>query len=246
MKPGLIIPQWPAPVNVQAATTTRQGGVSKPPFDSLNMAGHVGDDPAAVAANRRLVAQELSLPDKPWWLSQVHGTDVVTIDKGDGGLPEGDASMTQEAGCVCVVLTADCLPVLFCDRAGSRVAAAHAGWRGLSAGVLEATVNALAVPGNEIFAWMGPAIGPRSFEVGEEVYQAFVDQDAKTAGSFVVSRPGHWLADLYELARRRLASVGVTAVYGGRFCTFEEQKRFYSFRREGKTGRMASLIWLQP
>lgn len=245
MKPAMIAPQWPAPANVQAVTTTRQGGVSKHPFDSLNMAGHVGDDPAAVAANRRLIAESLSLPDEPWWLSQVHGTGVATIEKGGGGLPEADASMSREFGCVCAVLTADCLPVLFCDRAGTRVAAAHAGWRGLSAGVLEATVNVLAAPGDEILAWLGPAIGPRSFEVGEEVYQAFVDQDAETAGSFVVSKPGHWFADLYALARRRLASVGVTAVYGGGFCTFEDSERFYSFRRDGKTGRMASLIWLQ-
>jgi len=246
MKPELIIPQWPAPANVRAATTTRRGGVSRPPFDSLNMAGHVGDDPAAVATNRQLVAQTLSLADEPWWLSQVHGTDVVTIERGYGGLPEADASLTQEPGCICVVLTADCLPVLFCDQAGSRVAAAHAGWRGLSAGVLEATVRKLAVPESEIIVWLGPAIGPRSFEVGEEVYRAFVDQDADTAGSFVVSRPGHWFADLYGLARRRLELVGVTAVYGGGLCTFEDRERFYSFRRDGKTGRMASLIWLQP
>lgn len=246
MKPEWIIPEWPAPPNVQAVTTTRQGGVSKPPFDSLNMAGHVGDDSAAVAANRRLVRQALSLPDEPWWLNQVHGTGVVKIERGAGGLPEADASMTKEMDCVCAVLTADCLPVLFCNRAGTQIAAAHAGWRGLLAGILEATVNTLTVEGDEILAWLGPAIGPRSFEVGEEVYQAFVDLDAGMTSCFVASKPGHWFADLYGLARRRLATVGVTAVYGGGFCTVEDRERFYSFRRDGKTGRMASLIWLQP
>jgi len=242
----LIFPDWPVPANVRAATTTRPGGVSEAPFDSLNMAGHVGDEPAAVAGNRKRVADKLSLPGSPHWLSQVHGTDVVDLDEGDIGLPEGDASMTRRIGCVCAVLTADCLPALFCDKAGTRVAAAHAGWRGLAAGVLEATVTSMDVAGEEIIAWLGPAIGPRSFEVGEEVYQVFVDQDANAALAFRVSRPGHWFADLYELARLRLKQAGVTAVYGGDFCTYEDRERFYSFRRDGKTGRMASLIWLQP
>lgn len=241
----LIYPQWKAPKNVHAATTTRMGGHSLPPFDTLNMAGHVGDEPLAVAANRQQVGEALLLPDTPHWLSQVHGTGVANLDLETSGMPEADASMTRKAGCVCAVLTADCLPVLFCDKAGSRVAAAHAGWRGLAAGVLEATVTSLDVPGEEVLAWMGPAIGPRSFEVGDEVYQAFVKQDSETASAFSLSKPGHWYADLYQLARFRLIKAGVTNVSGGGLCTFEDGKRFYSYRRDGKTGRMASLIWLE-
>lgn len=246
MSVELIFPQWPAPGNVRAATTTRRGGTSLPPFDSLNMAGHVGDESTAVSANRQRVAEELSLPGSPHWLSQVHGIDVVDLDVDDSGLPEGDASITRQPGCVCAVLTADCLPVLFCDATGTRVAAAHAGWRGLAAGVLETTVAAMGIPGKEILAWLGPAIGPQSFEVGEEVYQAFVAEDANTVSAFRDSRPGHWFADLYQLARMRLNRAGVTAVYGGGYCTFEDRERFFSFRRDGKTGRMASLIWIQP
>lgn len=250
MSLDLITPQWPAPANVHAATTTRSGGVSPEPFDSLNMAGHVGDEVASVATNRQRLGEALLLPEKPHWLSQVHGTTVEKLDSGSIGMPEADASMTREPGCVCAVLTADCLPVLFCDRAGTKVAAAHAGWRGLAAGVLESTVEALGVPGDEILAWLGPAIGPQSFEVGEEVYQAFigtgVEQNPEAAGAFVPSsNEGRWLADLYQLARIRLKNAGVTSVYGGDFCTFEDRERFYSFRRDGKTGRMASLIWLE-
>lgn len=242
----LIYPQWPAPANVRAATTTRQGGVSQPPYDSLNMAGHVGDDPLAVAANRRRVSEALLLPDSPNWLSQVHGSGVANLDLDTEGMPEADASMTGQAGCVCAVLTADCLPVLFCDKAGTRVAAAHAGWRGLAAGVLEATAASLDVPGDEILAWLGPAIGPASFEVGNEVYEAFVDQDASAGNAFKKTEmPGHWLADLYRLARLRLEKIGVTEVFGGDYCTFKDSERFFSYRRDGNTGRMASLIWMQ-
>lgn len=246
----LIVPQWPAPENVHAATSTRLGGVSQEPFASLNVAGHVGDDAASVAANRKRLGQALLLPEKPHWLSQVHGTGVVALDDGSIGLPEADASTTREPGCVCAVLTADCLPVLFCDRSGTRVAAAHAGWRGLAAGVLESTVEALGVPKGEILVWLGPAIGPQSFEVGEDVCQAFVEQNPEAASAFVPlaanAKEGHWLADLYQLARMRLAKVGVTSVYGGGFCTFKDQEQFYSFRRDGQTGRMASLIWMEP
>ena len=248
----LIVPDWPAPVNVHAATSTRCGGVSKNPFNGLNMGGHVGDNAASVAANRQRLGEVLSLPDNPHWLSQVHGTDVVKLDDGSIGLPEADASRTQQPGCVCAVLTADCLPVLFCDRAGTRVAAAHAGWRGLAAGVLESTVEVLGVPGNEILAWLGPAIGPQQFEVGEEVRQAFVDQNPAAAAAFLLSDHTEqtvdkvrWFADLYQLARIRLNNVGVTSIYGGGLCTYNDQERFYSFRRDGITGRMASLIWFQ-
>jgi YfiH family protein len=241
----LIIPDWPAPANVRAVSTTRLGGVSHPPFDSLNLAGHVGDAPVAVANNRARLAGALSLPASPHWLSQVHGSEVVLLEAGNEGLPEADASLTTQPAVVCAVLTADCLPVLFCDRAGSRVAIAHAGWRGLSAGVLEATVRALQLPAEDILAWLGPAIGPRAFEVGDEVRQAFCAVDANASAAFVASRSGHWHADLYQLARQRLVRAGVTAVSGGDRCTFTEVDSFYSFRRDGTTGRMASLIWLQ-
>jgi YfiH family protein len=214
------------------------------------MAGHVGDEAVSVATNRQRLAEALSLPENPHWLSQVHGTGVVSLDEGSIGLPEGDAGMTQQPGCICAVLTADCLPVLFCDRAGTRVAAAHAGWRGLAAGVLESTVEAMGVPGDQILAWLGPAIEPQSFEVGEEVYQAFVKQNKEAASAFAPSvnpdKKGRWLADLYQLAQLRLKNAGVTSIYGGGFCTFEDQERFFSFRRDGETGRMASLIWLEP
>jgi len=240
-----ITPDWPAPANVRAVSTTRLGGVSHPPFDSLNLAGHVGDAPVAVANNRARLAGALSLPASPHWLSQVHGTEVARLETGSEGLPEADASLTTQPGVVCAVLTADCLPVLFCDRAGSRVAVAHAGWRGLSAGVLEATVSAFQLPADEILAWLGPAIGPRAFEVGEEVRQAFCVVDPAAAEAFIAAGPGHWRADLYQLARQRLARAGVTAITGGGRCTFTEVDTFYSFRRDGITGRMASLIWLQ-
>lgn len=244
-----ITPDWPAPAGVLAATTTRQGGVSQPPFDSFNLGGHVGDAPAAVAANRKQLRESLSLPGEPDWLNQIHGTAVVDLDTGPEGVPEADASITTTPNTVCAVLTADCLPVLFCDQDGTQVAAAHAGWRGLAAGVLEATVNSFAAPPEQIMAWMGPAIGPQAFEVGDEVRQAFVEFDPAAAEVFVgvqsEASEKKWLADVYQLARQRLAAVGVNAVYGGGRCTFTEADEFYSFRREGKTGRMVSLVWIE-
>jgi YfiH family protein len=240
-------PDWPAPARVQAVTTTRQGGVSSPPFDGLNLAAHVGDAPEAVTANRAILAEALNLPAKPQWLQQVHGTEVALFP-GNMAAPaqplEADASCSDSTGQVCAVLTADCLPVLFCDGAGSRVAAAHAGWRGLAAGVLEATLEAMQVAPHEILAWLGPAIGPKAFEVGEEVREVFMDQDPAAAGAFSPRGAGHWLADIYGLARLRLQAAGVGAVYGGGLCTYQDAARFFSYRRDGKTGRMASLIWL--
>ncbi|SDT29553.1 peptidoglycan editing factor PgeF [Pseudomonas oryzae] len=238
----LLIPDWPAPANVRAGVTTRAGGVSRPPFDSLNLGDHVGDDPAAVAENRRRLQQLLGC--RPAWLSQVHGVAVVEADPAQ--VAEADASWSATPGVTCTVMTADCLPVLFCDRAGTRVAAAHAGWRGLAAGVLEATVAALGCPAGEVLVWLGPAIGPQAFEVGAEVRAAFVAQHAEAAVAFVPSvNPGRFMADLYRLARIRLAAVGVTAVYGGGLCTYGDAERFYSFRREPRTGRLASLVWLE-
>jgi YfiH family protein len=250
-----LLPDWPAPANVRAVMTTRAGGVSWAPWDSLNPASHVGDDPAAVAENRRRVCAHL--PSEPLWLNQVHGVCVAECPppqpspaSGGGGV-EADASLSRQPGQVCAVLTADCLPVLFCDRAGSVVAAAHAGWRGLMSGVLEETVTKMAVPPDQIMVWLGAAIGPRAFEVGDEVREAFVSRHPLTAVAFRPALPGtldgaprKWLADLYALARIRLAAAGVGEVYGGGLCTYTDAARFYSYRRDGQTGRMASLIWL--
>ncbi len=242
MSDAWIVPGWPAPANVKALSTTRAGGVGVAPFDSLNLGTHVGDDPAAVAANRaRLRAL---LPVEPCWLNQVHGTAVVDLATAHG-VPDADAAVSRTPGAVCVVMTADCLPVLLCDRAGTVVGAAHAGWRGLQGGVIEAAVRAMNVPAGELMAWLGPAIGPAAFEVGDEVRAAFVADDPAAACAFRPAGPaGKWLADLYLLARQRLAALGVTAVHGGDSCTFTEAERFFSYRRDGRTGRMASLVWL--
>ncbi len=240
----MIYPRWPAPDRVRAFSTTRSGGVSLPPYDSLNLGHHVGDDAAAVRENRRRLRRQLELPAEPLWLDQVHGARVV-----DAGHQtphrSADGSFSRRSGAVCAVLTADCLPVLFCDRRGSAVAAAHAGWRGLAAGILEATVGALGVHPGQVLAWLGPAIGPEAFEVGGEVRETFVAQHAPAASAFVARPNGQWLADLYQLARVRLLAVGVSTIHGGGFCTRSDRERFYSFRRDRTTGRMASLIWLE-
>lgn len=243
----LIRPDWPAPDRVRAASTTRLGGVSQPPWHSLNLGTHVTDNPQHVTENRARLAGELALEQGAFgWLSQVHGTDLVTLPV--DGIPEADASTTTQAGQVCAILTADCLPVLLCDRAGTQVAAAHAGWRGLCAGILEQVIASFAAPAAEIIAWLGPAIGPGQFEVGPEVRDAFMVADARAAEAFSASgaRPGHFMADIYCLARQRLEKAGVTAVYGGDLCTASDPQRFYSYRRDGQTGRMATLIWLEP
>jgi hypothetical protein len=237
----LLHPEWPAPAGVHAFMTTRSGGVSRAPWDTFNLGDHVGDDPEDVAANRALLRERL--PGEPGWLKQVHSARVVEL--ASAPTPEADASWTRHPGRVCAVLTADCLPVLFCDRDATVVAAAHAGWRGLAGGVLEATVAAMGVPRDRIVAWMGAAIGPQAFEVGDDVRQVFVNQDRGAAAAFVPqSAPGKWLADIYALARLRLKAAGVDAVYGGGHCTFGDAERFFSYRRDGATGRMASLIWL--
>lgn len=242
MSPECIVPDWPAPPGVRALVTTRHGGVSAGPYASLNLGRHVGDDPAAVAENRRRLGT--LLPAEPVWLQQVHGTGVA--DAGScAGMPEADAAFARRAGVVCAILTADCLPVLLCDGEGTVVAAAHAGWRGLAAGVLEATVAAMAVEPGRLLAWLGPAIGPAAFEVGEDVRTAFVAGDDGAAAAFTPGRPGKWFADLYALARRRLERAGVARVWGGGACTYAEPGRFYSFRRERDTGRMASLVWIE-
>lgn len=236
-----ITPDWPAPANVRALCTTRNGGVSAAPYASLNLGDHVGDDPRAVACNRAILREHL--PAEPLWLKQVHTTAVA--DAGSAaGIPEADASVARLPGKVCAVLTADCLPVLLCDRRGTVVAAAHAGWRGLAGGVIEATVQAMRVDPADLLAWLGPAIGHAAFEVGDEVRAVFLADDPAATSAFIPHGNGKWLADLYRLARLRLARSGVAQVGGGDFCTFSEEERFYSYRRDGATGRMASLIWL--
>ena len=235
-----LTPQWPAPAKVKTCVTTRSGGISAAPYDSFNLGEHVGDDPKAVIKNRQRLVSLLGC--KPAWLQQVHGVAVVEADPAH--VLEADASWTHKPNIACTVMTADCLPVLFCDRAGTRVAAAHAGWRGLAAGVLEATLAQLAVPADQVLVWLGPAIGPQAFEVGAEVREAFVAQHAQTAGAFQPSsHADKYMADIYQLARTRLAACGVEAVYGGDFCTVTDP-RFFSYRRSAQTGRFASLIWL--
>ncbi|MFE8072804.1 peptidoglycan editing factor PgeF [Marinobacteraceae bacterium S3BR75-40.1] len=243
----LIHPDWPAPANIRAVMTTRQGGISQPPWDSLNLGLNAGDREADVQANRQRLASAIGLEaGRIGWLRQVHGTDVVQVPYPQVGAPEADAAWTDQPLSACTVLTADCLPVLFCDSEGRQVAAAHAGWRGLAAGVLEATLKTFPEKAN-VMAWLGAAIGPESFEVGQDVLDAFVRQDAANARHF---RPhprhsGKYFANLYGLARTRLEAAGVSSIHGGDYCTYRESDRFFSYRRDGVTGRMASLIWRQ-
>lgn len=256
---GWIAADWPAPPGVHAGCTTRQGGVSDAPYDSLNLGDHVGDVLGAVTKNRALLKHHCSLPAEPVWLKQAHGNGVVDAGKilppaqmGErGGVrrmnashPEADASYSHHSGVVCAVMTADCLPILLCDKGGSVVAAVHAGWRGLADGVIEATLLHMGVSASKLMAWLGPAIGPSMFEVGDEVRERFVSADQNAVEAFKPSRQGRWLADLYQLARQRLVEFGVCDVYGGHWCTYIDKARFYSYRRDGVTGRMASLIWL--
>lgn len=241
-----IHPSWPAPSNVKALQTTRDGGVSTGAFASLNMGMHVGDDPILVAKNRQLLSAYL--PSEPVWVNQVHGTDVIDA-AATSCLQNADASYTNKPNVVCVTMTADCLPVLLCDQNGTVVAATHAGWRGLCDGVIEATVDKMQVPVNEILAWLGPAIGPNAFEVGDEVRSQFMAKDAQAELAFV-ARSDKWLCNLYLIAQQRLQRMGVTQIYGAGidedFCTYSDEARFFSYRRDNVTGRMASLIWLEP
>lgn len=297
-----IVPSWPAPARVRAYSTVRTGGTSRAGYASLNLGAHVGDDPMKVVENRRRIAQRLGLPAEPCWLEQVHGNDVLDLDRlqegapsrsafgpaggaapsrvslkragaarplpaghgpvdADGpppiddgcvdtgcppraGLGPADAAVTSRAGVVCVVLTADCVPVLLAERGARRVGAAHAGWRGLAQGVLPAAVGALGAPPEDVLAWLGPAIGPRSFEVGDEVRAAFAERGYAVERAFARNARGRWQADLYALATESLNRAGVSAVYGGEHCTFTEAERFFSHRREAPCGRMASLIWI--
>ena len=238
-----IAPDWPVPAHVRVLSTLRAGGVSDGRYASLNLAAHVGDRPAAVAANRLLLREAAHLPAEPLWLEQVHGTDVIR-HPGESLVVRADASVAFEPGRVCAVMTADCLPVVLTDRGGTRVGVAHAGWRGLLDGIVEATIAALGTSPAELRAWLGPAIGPEAFEVGGEVRTAFADRNPAAAGYFRPNQRNRYQADLYGLARLALAAAGVSSVHGGGWCTHRESERFFSFRRDGVTGRMATLAWL--
>jgi YfiH family protein len=236
---------WPAPAAVSAVFTDRQGGVSRGPYAGFNLGLRSGDDAAAVLENRRRLRAALALPGDPAWLRQVHGARAVAAPLAEAE-PAADASYTREPGVACAILTADCLPVLFCSDDGAVVGAAHAGWRGLAGGVLEATVAAMGVAPARLLAWLGPAIGPQSFEVGQDVFEAFAGDDAGAAAAFVATAtPGKFHADLFALARRRLSRAGVERQYGGGIDTCSNPSRFFSFRRDGVTGRQAALIWLR-
>ncbi len=241
----ILRPAWLLPSSIHSAQTTRFGGISLAPYAELNLATHVGDTPAHVQENRRLVCEHLALPSEPLWLEQVHGISVhrATPENTPTQPPRADAAYTDQPGMVLAVLTADCLPVLFASRDGAEIAAAHAGWRGLHAGVLEATLTHFRSPPSDILAWFGPAISQAAFEVGGDVYQAFTEHDPAATSAFTPStRRGHWQADLYQLARLRCHAAGIQSIHGGELCSFNDP-RFFSYRRETPTGRMASLIW---
>ncbi|WP_041354611.1 peptidoglycan editing factor PgeF [Methylophaga nitratireducenticrescens] len=244
MAESFIEVNWPAPKNIRAITTTRNGGQSLAPFDSLNLGDHVGDNPDCVAANRQRLIEAALMPAEPLWLKQTHSTAVIHSSQWQQNI-EADAIISNSINQVCAVMTADCLPLLITDKSGSQVAAIHAGWRGLQAGIIENTLARFGVAGSEILAWMGPAIGPKAFEVGPEVKAAFLAIDPAAESAFIASHSDRYLADIYMLARQRLSAQGVTAIYGGDFCTYSENERFFSYRHEGVTGRMATLIWIE-
>ncbi len=240
-----ILPDWPAPPEVRALSTQRRGGVSAAPFESLNLGAHVGDSAEAVGENRRRLRTAARLPTEPEWLSQQHGTNVLDLDGANEAAGGADASFTRRPGRVCAILTADCLPVLLASDAGVGVAAAHAGWRGLAAGVIEATVRALALPPQSLLAWLGPGIGPAHFEIGPEVREELLRADPQAEGAFVRNAGGRYMTDLAALARRRLERLGIARVYGGDACTYAAREDYFSYRRDGRTGRQATLIWLE-
>lgn len=256
----IIKADWPAADNIHAFCTTRKHGVSAGVYAGLNLALHVEDNPQHVAANRKQLINELKLPEEPRWLNQVHGNRVLNANyinsdhlsdqKDNNQLIQtdallADASFSEMANTVCAVMTADCLPVLICNRKGTKVAAAHVGWRGLADDVIEATVASLSERHSELLVWLGPAIGPQAFEVGEDVYNVFVNNQPKAVEAFKQNRPGQYLADIYHLAKLRLHNIGIREIYGGEYCTYTDADQFYSYRRDGKTGRQASLIWFE-
>lgn len=240
----LIRPDWPAPRRVGALATTRKGGFSTAPYDGLNLALHVGDDPATVEANRELLCREAKLPAEPCWLKQTHSTIVTRIDRDNNFSLQSDAAVTNNKGQVLAIMTADCLPLLICNDDGSEVAAVHAGWRGLLEGIVENTLQEMNSQTSGLMAWIGPAISQGNFEIGEEVYQGFTDGGKIASEYFIANRPGHWLCDLPGLAHDRLIQAGVEQVYLSGLCSYEDSRRFFSYRRNNVTGRMACLIWI--
>lgn len=235
-----LIPDWPAPANIHAGTTLRHSGVSLPPYDSLNLGDHVGDDPAAVAKNR----QCLKLPTEPIWLKQIHSTRIVDAAHCAPGQSEADGSYATQPHVICTVLTADCLPLLICNKDGTQVAAIHAGWRGLAASIIDAAVEKFTDDHSELLVWLGPAIDPAHYEVGHDVRDTFMAHDP-TANAAFTAQQDKWRMDIYRLARQRLHALGLNSIYGGNHCTYREQDQFYSYRRDGMTGRIASVIWLE-
>lgn len=244
IKNSILQPDWPAPLYVKAYTTLRMGGISLSPFDDFNLADHVGDNIDHVRKNRLLLKQLLNLPGDPIWLKQTHSNIAVQAIPENYG-KEADASFSNQYNQICAILTADCLPILLCDQKGTYIAAIHAGWRGLANGIIKEVINKCPVPSQELLAWLGPAIGPQTFEVGEEVYQLFLELNPVNAEAFKPSPKGRWLANIYTLAKIQLEELKISQIYGGNFCTYSNPLQFYSYRRDGeKTGRMATLIWL--
>jgi hypothetical protein len=240
--PVLIQPDWPAPAHIHALSTTRLGGVSLPPYDSFNLGDHVNDEPDHVLQNRQQLSNAAELSSKPLWLNQTHSSLCVNAKDWQPNT-EADACYSQQQGDVCIVMTADCLPLLVCDFQGQEVAAIHAGWRGLCQGVIESTLSHFKAPASDLLVWLGPAISSKAFEVGSEVRHAFIMKQAEATSAFIQSDEQHYFADIYQLARQRLYAQGVEAIYGGDRCTYNEPEHFFSYRRDGQTGRMASLIW---
>lgn len=238
----LIVADWLAPTGIHALTTTRLGGFSQPPFDSLNLGDHVGDDPEAVAENRQQLRQIAALPAEPLWLQQTHSTRVINAADWQTGI-EADAIVSDKTNRVCAILTADCLPVCLYDQHTGKIAAIHAGWRGLAGGIIENTIAHMQADPTQLIAWLGPAIGPQQFEVGSDVYEVFTQSSAQAVQAFSLQNNGRYLADIYQLARQRLTKCGVEQISGGEYCTVSDPATFYSYRRDGQTGRMATLIW---
>lgn len=243
MSKPLIYPDWPAPDTIKAVSTTRQSGFSTPPFDGFNLGSHVGDSSTNVEKNRRHLSEIAYLPTSPLWLDQVHGTSVCTANNWREG-QQADAIVSEAVNQVCTIMTADCLPILLCDQQGNTVAAIHAGWRSLAAGVVEKTVQRFTCPPQQIMAWLGPAIGPTQFEVDYHVFRAFTQSSTSAKHAFVQTDATHYLANIYLLAKQQLNALGIHAIFGGRFCTVSEPARFFSYRRDGSTGRMATMIWI--
>ena len=242
----LITPDWPAPNNIKTLSTTRSGGISSPPFDSLNLSQHVGDNIKFVEQNRQALINQAKLPESPRWLKQTHSTKVSLSSTWQAG-DKADAIFSNQINHVCPIMTADCLPILLCDQHGQQVAAIHAGWRGLAAGIIEQTLTNFNCPGSQIMAWCGPAIGSQQFKVGLDVVDCFTQHSQQTMEkAFEQVDSIHYLADIFLLAKQRLISQGVSAIFGGEHCTVSDPTHFFSYRRDGATGRMASMIWIEP